>query len=103
MFESGSVETLQAFLLMSNYLQKRDKPNTGYSFMGVAYRLALGLGLHREPRDGTDTSDAEIRRRLFWIVYCFDSGFNITTGRPPSAADHSISTHLPRDINDKVR
>jgi transcriptional regulatory protein GAL4 len=25
-----------------------DRPNTGYSFVGIAYRMALGLGLHRE-------------------------------------------------------
>ncbi|TRX90407.1 hypothetical protein FHL15_008772 [Xylaria flabelliformis] len=49
--ESGATETIQAFLLLGNYLQKRDQPNTGYNFIGLAWRLALGLGLHREVSD----------------------------------------------------
>ncbi|KAE8338559.1 hypothetical protein BDV24DRAFT_176741 [Aspergillus arachidicola] len=39
-----------------NYLQKRDRPNTGYNFIGIAYRMALGLGLHRMCAN-LDTSD----------------------------------------------
>jgi hypothetical protein len=39
---------VQAFLLMGNYLQKRDRPNIVYNLIGIAYRMALGLGIHRE-------------------------------------------------------
>lgn len=102
MLESGTVETVQMFLLMGNYLQKRDRTNTGYSFIGLACRLALGLGLHREPPKTENTIGHERRRQLFWTAYCFDSGFNITTGRPPTMADGFIDTQLPCNIDDKV-
>ncbi|KAJ0162080.1 Regulatory protein GAL4 [Colletotrichum tanaceti] len=101
MLESGTVETVQAFLLMSNYLQKRDRTNTGYNFGGLAYRMALGLGLHREPPGSEDTLGHERRRQLFWTIYCFESGFNITTGRPPAMSDDFIDTRVPRNIDDK--
>ncbi|OKL59756.1 hypothetical protein UA08_04500 [Talaromyces atroroseus] len=81
MLESGTLLTVQVFLLMGNYLQKQDRPNTGYNFIGIAYRMALGLGLHREVPAGTkrDSLIHERRRVIWWIVYCFDSGFSLTT------------------------
>ncbi|KAK6823937.1 hypothetical protein RU639_006234 [Aspergillus parasiticus] len=104
MLESGTLLTVQAFLLIGNYLQKRDRPNTGYNFIGIAYRMALGLGLHREPPAGakTDSLFHERRRVVWWIVYCFDSGFGITTGRPVMASDSFIETCLPRNIDDSA-
>ncbi|GAW20863.1 hypothetical protein ANO14919_103750 [Xylariales sp. No.14919] len=101
MLESGTVETVQAFLLLGNYLQKRNRPNTGYNLVGLAWKLALGLGLHREVPNSHDTIDHERRRSLFWITYCFDNGFNITTGRPPTLSDGFIDTRPPRNIDDK--
>ena len=87
-----------------NYLQKRDRPNTAYNFIGIAYRMALGLGLHREAPPGTkrDSLFRERKRVIWWIVYCFDSGFSITTGRPIMASDSFIETQLPRNIDDTV-
>lgn len=102
MLESGTVETVQAFLLMGNYLQKIDRPNTGYNFVGIAYKMALGLGMHRETPGIEDNIGHERRRQLFWTVYCFDSGFNITTGRPPNVSEGVVDTRIPRNIQDKV-
>ncbi|KAH7155918.1 fungal-specific transcription factor domain-containing protein [Dactylonectria macrodidyma] len=101
MLESGTVETVQAFLLMGNYLQKIDRPNTGYNFVGIAYKMALGLGMHRETPGVEDNIGHERRRQLFWTVYCFDSGFNITTGRPPNVSEGVVDTRIPLNIQDK--
>ncbi|KAF7550240.1 hypothetical protein G7Z17_g5846 [Cylindrodendrum hubeiense] len=103
MLESGTVETVQAFLLMGNYLQKIDRPNTGYNFVGIAYKMALGLGMHRETPGVEDNIGHERRRQLFWTVYCFDSGFNITTGRPPNVSEGVVDTQIPRNIQDKAQ
>ncbi|KAE8356860.1 fungal-specific transcription factor domain-containing protein [Aspergillus coremiiformis] len=102
MLEVGSLLTVQAFLLMGNYLQKRDRPNTGYNCIGMAYRMALGLGLHRELPSGAkkDSLFHERRRVVWWIVYSFDSGFGLTTGRPVVASDAFIETRLPRNIDE---
>lgn len=103
MLESGKMEAIQAFLLMGNYLQKRDRTNTGYNFIGLACRMAYGLGLHRELQNHDSSIDQEERRRLFWTMYSFESGFNITTGRPPTLIDGFIDTQIPLNIDDKVR
>ncbi|KIW03088.1 uncharacterized protein PV09_05733 [Verruconis gallopava] len=102
LLESGTVKTVEACLLMGNYLQKIDRPNTGYNFIGIASRMAVGLGLHKElPHfEDDDTVDRERRRQIFWILYCFDSGFSITTGRPIMISDTFIDTRLPRNIDD---
>ena len=102
MLESGTFETVQAFLLMGNYSQKRDWTNTGYNYIGLACRMALGLGLHREFPKGPDVVGHERRRQVFWTLYCFESGFNITTGRPPTLIGGFIDTALPRNIMDQV-
>ncbi|KAJ8100123.1 fungal-specific transcription factor domain-containing protein [Lipomyces tetrasporus] len=101
-YESGTIELLQILLLMVNYLQKRDKPNSSYTLLGLAMRMAVGLGLHREFSNGStslsshtagkprtaqpNTLKMEIRRRVWWTLYLFDSGSSITFGRPPLMA-----------------
>lgn len=66
--------------------------------------MALGLGLHREPIGGAaaDTLYNERRRVVWWILYCFESGLSLTTGRPLTISDSFIETHLPRNIDDSV-
>jgi hypothetical protein len=91
--------------MKGNYLQKRDRPNTGYNFIGIAYRMALGLGLHREPPGATigpEPFSNQRRRVMWWITYCFDSGFSFTTGRPIMVSDSFIETKLPRNVDDSV-
>ena len=102
--ESGSVSIVQAFLLMGNYLQKRDRPNTGYNFIGIAYRVALGLGLHREVSTdgGMESFILQQRRLLFWTLYCFESGFSITTGRPILVSDSFIDIRKPQNLDDSL-
>lgn len=46
--QSGNLDLVQAFCLLSNLAQKRNKSNTGSVYLGIAVRMAIGLGLHRE-------------------------------------------------------
>lgn len=46
--ETGSLVLVQAFTLLSNISQKRNKSNSGSTYLGIAVRMAIGLGLHRE-------------------------------------------------------
>ncbi|PWY87231.1 hypothetical protein BO94DRAFT_585784 [Aspergillus sclerotioniger CBS 115572] len=102
MLESGSLSTVQVFLLMGNYLLKQDRPNTGSNLIGIAYRMALGLGLYRElPPGKSELLFHERRRALWWIVYCFDSAFSLTIGRSVMGSNF-IETRLPRNIDDST-
>jgi transcriptional regulatory protein GAL4 len=46
--ETGNITLVQALALMSNYIQKRGKPNSGYNYLGLALHMAMGLGMHKE-------------------------------------------------------
>ncbi|KAL3418309.1 C6 transcription factor [Phlyctema vagabunda] len=82
-FESGNLALVQALLLLSNYTQKRNRPNTGWNYLGLAVRTGLSLGLHKEfPKWEITLLQREIRRRVWWGIYIFDSGASITFGRP---------------------
>ena len=71
--------------------------------MGIAYRMAVGLGMHREISPGSrDTLALERRRQVFWTLSCFDSGLSITTGRPATIIDAFVDVRLPRNIDDSV-
>ncbi|KAI5267421.1 hypothetical protein E4T47_08038 [Aureobasidium subglaciale] len=102
--ESGSLNNVQAFLLLGNYLQKRDRPNTGYNYIGIALRMALGLALHLElpPSAGVEPFDTHRRRVLFWILCCFDCWFNITTGRPTLIPDNFVDIRVPSNVDESA-
>lgn len=101
---SGSLCTVQALTLMSLHLQRLDRPNIAYVYHGAAVRMAISLGLTREfPGWKISPLDREIRRRLWWCLYLFDSGQSITLGRPvllPSP--QMMDVRLPLNIHDTV-
>lgn len=103
--ESASLSLVQALVLISNFTQKRNKPNTGWNFLGVAVRMALSLGLHRElPQWNISLLQKEMRRRLWWGVYIFDSGASITFGRAILLPErHMIDVKGVLNIHDAVR
>lgn len=83
LLETGSLVLVQAYTLLSNLAQKRNKPNAGSTYLGIAVRMAIGLGLHRElPGWNIPPFEREVRRRVWWVLFIFDAGAAITFGRP---------------------
>ena len=101
--ETGNLALVQVFGLSANYLQKRNKPNSGYNWGGVALRLAIGLGLHKE-FEGWKAAPLkmEIRRRVWWCLCVLDVGSTITYGRPLNWPQVGVETALPLNIHEKV-
>ena len=82
MIETANLSSVQALVLLSNLSQKCNKPNTGWNFLGLATRMALSLGLHRElPEWNISLLQREMRRRAWWGLFLFDSGASTTFGR----------------------
>jgi len=87
---TGCVESLQALCLLGGcYLHYKNAPNMAYTIMGAAYRIAVALGLHREPAilpPATDQSvasrGAQTRRQIWWSLFCLDTWGSMTLGRP---------------------
>lgn len=100
--ESGNLTLVQVLVLMSNYLQKRNKPNSGYNYLGLALHMAMGLGLHKEFHNWRIAPLAmEIRRRVWWCLHVFAVGAMITFGRPLSWPVHGIEVALPINVDDR--
>lgn len=104
-FEVANLTTIQALVLLSNLAQKRNRPNTGWNMLGLATRMALSLGLHREhPSWSIGILHQEMRRRVWWGLFLFDSGASTTFGRPILLPDHnSMDTQHILNIDDEVQ
>ena len=101
--ENGNLTLVQALVLMSNYLQKKNMPNSGYNYTGLATRMAMGIGLHKEFRKkNTSPFKMEIRRRVWWVMTVFDIGAEITFGRPVLMPLGGYEVALPMNIHDWV-
>ncbi|KAF2825041.1 hypothetical protein CC86DRAFT_50377 [Ophiobolus disseminans] len=99
--EKGSLSYVQGLVLMANYLQKRNKPNAGFVLIGIAFSMALAIGLHREfglPHSSPFTM--EIRRRVWWVLFIFVSGAQLTLGRPPVSLV-GVNVRLPTSLDDQ--
>jgi transcriptional regulatory protein GAL4 len=100
--EVGNITLVQTLTLMSNYLQKRNKPNSGYNYLGLALHMAIGLGMHKEFRDWDITPlNMEIRRRVWWSIYVFNIGAAVTFGRPLAWPDKNVEVRLPLNVPDR--
>ncbi|KAG9571298.1 NAD(P)-binding protein, partial [Aureobasidium melanogenum] len=101
LLEKGSICYVQGLSLMANYLQKRNKPNAGFAMIGIAWSMALSIGLHREfDNPSTSAYNMEIRRRAWWTLFIFVSGHQLTFGRPPASLI-GINLRPPTNLDDK--
>ncbi|KAL1640004.1 hypothetical protein SLS58_007430 [Diplodia intermedia] len=98
--ETGSMMLVQVLVLVANYVQKANKPNSGYNYLGLAKRVAVGIGLHREYSDWTVSPwQMEMRRRVWWGLVIFDTGASITFSRPIDSPT-GVDVGLPRNFRD---
>lgn len=69
--EEGNIKVVQALLLMGQYLQCTKLPGRCWIVVGLAIRVAQGLGLHLEgksnhmPKIAVNQLDKELRKRLW--------------------------------------
>lgn len=100
--ETGNITLVQALALISNYIQKRGKPNSGYNYLGLALHMAMGLGMHKEFQNWRIAPlQMEIRRRVWWALYNFYVGAAITFGRPLAWPANGVEVALPLNVDDR--
>jgi hypothetical protein len=103
---NGNLETVQALALLGGYYcHFLNRPNMANVVMGAALRMAIAMGLHREERSGSHNhSIFEIRRRVWWCLFCLDSWASFALGRPSLGRwePETITAALPTSINASV-
>jgi Fungal specific transcription factor domain len=97
------IVVLQAFLLHVISMRSVYDPQTAWTLMGIAGRLAEGMGLQRDGTHlGLPPFDTEIRRRVWWQIKMLDSKFAEPAGlaRLKNISPDPQLTHIPSNIND---
>lgn len=104
LMESGNLNLVQALLLLHDFSQKRGMPDTSLQYLSVASRMAVNLGLHKEDLNPTVTLfESEMRRRVWWSLYVFDSSAAKNFGVSLSVPENSFITAKPvLNIHDEV-
>lgn len=118
---TSSIEVLQAFIIYlvslcgsssfrsstnirTQTVQAReDDMGQVWPLTGVAIRIAMLQGLHREPSFFTSTMDevqVEIRRRMWHQICHLDWRASEGKGMEPTISDDDFTTLLPRNVSD---
>ncbi|KAF5724148.1 C6 transcription factor [Fusarium mundagurra] len=99
------MEVLQAFVLLLTCQSREDDMAKTWTLLGLAHKMALSQGLHREPSlftsTGMDVVQVEIRRRLWHQICHLDYRSAESRGQEPTISDEDFTTFLPRNISDE--
>ncbi|KAK5173984.1 uncharacterized protein LTR77_001063 [Saxophila tyrrhenica] len=96
------VRSVQILALFAIYSLRAPKGPGAWSFVGMAMRMCIELGLHRKLKDTSCavSKDKELRRRVFWSCYCLDRQVSIILGRPFAVSDHDVDQLLPAGVHE---
>ncbi|KAI1338218.1 fungal-specific transcription factor domain-containing protein [Xylariaceae sp. FL0016] len=96
-YEEPDVGYIETLLLLSFYSHALNRKNSAYTYAGLALRLSVTLGLHRNITYDNSISPAEIenRRRVWWTVYTFDRLCSSKLGHAVMIRDEDIDVPLP--------
>ena len=90
-----SLSAVQALVGMACILQGTPDPEPSSVLTAAAVRLAQAMNLHREcSSPGLTASQAEQRRRVFWMAYILDKDISLRTERPFSQDDDDMDVQL---------
>ncbi|KAG9694178.1 hypothetical protein KCU95_g5895, partial [Aureobasidium melanogenum] len=117
LFMPCSIDALQAVVSVQLFLVSMLRLNGASRLGGMIVRMAFQMGLHRCPTRYTnfDTDQAQLRRRLFWTIYCIDRYLCRSLGLPLTIRDddvdvcffdeekHVPNSHHKTSMDDRLR
>ena len=103
LFQAGNIDIVQSLLLIGQYLHSSLELEHAWIVIGLAIRLAQGLGLHLHVGNfTTSVVEQEVRKRVWWGCFVFDRILSMKVGRPPTIHDGSdITIEAPLAIDDE--
>ncbi|OAR02945.1 hypothetical protein LLEC1_04953 [Akanthomyces lecanii] len=104
--ENPSASSITIRYFHSNCVHASGKPKFSWHIFGEATRLAQVMRLHDEASyEGLYPIEAEMRRRVFWIVYVGDKSAAILNNRPITMHKYSfecgVTAAYPSGIEDE--
>lgn len=95
------ITSLQCIVFMILFLQATSNLSTCYSYVGIALRSAVRMGLHRNITSNFNPIERETRRRVFWVVRKMDTYVSALLGFPRMLSDADIDQPLPVEVDDE--
>ncbi|RDW71274.1 hypothetical protein BP6252_07837 [Coleophoma cylindrospora] len=95
------IVALQAVLFMILFLQSSANLSTCYSYIGIALRSALRMGMHRNIPGKFTPIERETRRRVFYIIRKMDTYVSALLGFPQMLSSDDIDQDLPLEVDDE--
>ncbi|KAK7185971.1 hypothetical protein DPSP01_008539 [Paraphaeosphaeria sporulosa] len=93
--EPSELAVLQSLLLMSWWYGSPKQRRHTWHWTGLAFSVALNMGLHREPTGSRQTDEERhFRRRLWWSLYIRDRLLALGTRRPMRIRDDSFNVSM---------
>lgn len=99
--DARDLTALQAVVFMILFLQSSANLSTCYSYIGIALRSALRMGLHRNLAGNFSPIERETRRRVFWIIRKMDTYVSALLGFPQMLSIDDIDQELPLEVDDE--
>ncbi|EEB06976.1 membrane-tethered transcription factor [Schizosaccharomyces japonicus yFS275] len=90
-----TIETVQVLLFQSMYRYSRSEVSACWMYLKNALSCSLRLGIHRNLVEGLSLKEIEMRRRVFWALYCYDRHICTIMGFPLGISDEDIDQVLP--------
>ncbi|KAL7912610.1 fungal-specific transcription factor domain-containing protein [Trichoderma velutinum] len=101
LLDGGSLSHIQTLLLVAQYLQSTELATQCWNLVGMAYRMSVAIGLHRDEMSaGLSSLEREMRRRTWHACLQMELIMSMTMGRPAqSGIEHNVP--LPLAIDDE--
>lgn len=99
------LESLQGILLLALYSIMRPAVPGVWYVLGLALRVVVDLGLHKETANSDrdfDLFTKDKRRRLFWCTYSLDRQICFYLGRPVGIPEECIQVPFPSELDDAL-
>ncbi|EKJ71146.1 hypothetical protein FPSE_08652 [Fusarium pseudograminearum CS3096] len=94
--------SLQALVFIILFLQATSNLSSCYSFVGIALRSSLRLGLHRHlEHEKIDPIEQEVRKRVFYVVRQMDIYVSTLLGFPLLLNVDDIDQPFPLEVDDE--
>ncbi|KAJ8095360.1 Gypsy retrotransposon integrase-like protein 1 [Marasmius tenuissimus] len=94
---------LQLYCIIPLFLQGSTTPEAYWVVLGVAFRFAQDLGIHRrKPETITDpTVESQLWNRVFWGLVAIDVVMSASLGRPRAMSTDDFDVPLPIECDDE--
>ncbi|KAF9987405.1 hypothetical protein BGZ75_000667 [Mortierella antarctica] len=93
----SSLTNIQALMLMAHHRHAHGSFSGGWLYSGMAIRMAIDMGLHRQDRKSVDVEQSVITNRVWSALYIYDRVSSAVGGRHISLRDDEFSVMDPSD------